>query len=139
MVARRESTRRWWSEEREAYDLVASAFTLGELQEGDYPGKADALALIADLPLLEVVPEIEDIAAVYIRRRLMPKEDLGDAYHLAIASYYGVDFLLTWNCRHLANANKVHHLQVVNAELGLSAPVVTTPDLLLRETDDDVG
>ena len=139
MVARRESTRRWWSEERDAYDLVTSAFTLGELQEGEYPGKADTLALMVGIPLLEVVSEIEDIAEVYMRRQLMPRDDLGDAYHLAIASYYGVDFLLTWNCRHLANANKVHHLRVVNAELGLSVPIVTTPDLLLQETEHDAG
>jgi hypothetical protein len=62
---------------------------------------------------------------------------LGDAYHLAVASYYGMHFLLTWNCRHLANANKVRHLQVVNNELGLTVPIVTTPDLLLTENDND--
>ena len=84
--------------------------------------------------LLEVVPEVEEIVEVYLQRRLMP---LGDAYHLAVASYYGMHFLLTWNCRHLANANKVRHLQVVNGEPGLPVPIVTTPDLLLKENDDD--
>ena len=83
---------------------------------------------------LEVVPAVEEIVAVYMRRKLMP---LGDAYHLAVASYYGMHFLLTWNCRHLANANKVRHLQIVNGELGLAAPIITTPDLLLRELKDD--
>ena len=136
MVARRESTRRWWSEEAPGYDLVTSAFVLGELDEGEFPGKPDALAMAEAIPLLEVVPEIEDIVAVYTARQLMPSKDLGDAYHLAIASYYGVHFLLTWNCRHLANANKVRHLQAVNAELGLAVPIVTTPDLLLTEADE---
>ena len=74
---------------------------------------------------------------MYVARHLMPGRDLGDAYHLAMASFYGAHFLLTWNCRHLANANKVGHLRVVNADLGLSVPVVTTPDLLLEETEDD--
>lgn len=133
MIARRESTQRWWVNEGPNYDLVTSAFVLGELQEGDYPGKQDALTLISDVPLLEIAPEIEEIVAVYAARRLMPCRDLGDAYHLAVASFYGVDFLLTWNCRHLANANKVGHLRAVNAELGLLVPVVTTPDLLLME------
>ncbi len=137
MVARRESTRRWWQQERPGYELFTSAFVVGELEEGEYPGKADALCLIEDVRLLEIVPTIEEIADVYIARRLMPKGDMGDAYHLAITSYYGLHFLLTWNCRHLANANKTEHLRVVNTSLGLSVPIVTTPDLLLSEADDE--
>jgi hypothetical protein len=139
MVARRESTQRWWQEESRGYDLFTSAFVLGELQEGDYPGRQDAMRFISGVPLLEIVPEIEEIASVYVARRLMPRGDMGDAYHLAIASWYGMHFLLTWNCRHLANANKVEHLRVVNGALGLSVPVVTTPDLLLMETEDETG
>ena len=134
MIARRESARRWWKEDRPAYELYSSAFVFGELREGDFPGQREALAMIESLAWLEVVPAVEEIVAVYMRRKLMP---LGDAYHLAVASYYGMHFLLTWNCRHLANANKVRHLQIVNGELGLAAPIITTPDLLLMETKDD--
>ena len=137
MVARRESTQRWWREESPGYDLVISAFVLGELRRGEYPGKAEALQLVSELPLLEMAPEIEDIAAVYLGRGLMPQGEMGDAFHLAVASYYAIDFLLTWNCRHLANANKTRHLRVVNAELGLFVPVITTPDLLLSEEAKD--
>ena len=137
MVARCESTRRWWQEEAPHFDLAISAFVLGELRQGDYPGKLEALRLIEALPLLEIVSEIEQIARVYIRRSLMPQDDLGDAYHLAIASYYAVNFLLTWNCRHLANASKNQHLRVVNTELGLYVPIITTPDLLFHEEADD--
>ena len=135
MVARRESTRRWWAVERPVFDLVTSVFVLGELQKGDYPTKADALRLIEELPLLDVVPEVESIAAAYVARHLMPAGDAGDAYHLAIASFYNCDFLLTWNCRHLANASKARHLASVNAELGLAIPIITTPDLLLSEDE----
>lgn len=131
MIARRESTRRWWRDERPHYSLHSSAFVIGELQEGKYPGRSEALAMAESLRLLEIVPEIEEIVSVYLRRKLMP---LGDAYHLATASYYGMHFVLTWNCRHLANANKVRHLQLVNTALGLAVPIVTTPDLLLTET-----
>ena len=137
MIARRESTRRWWQEEAPHFELSISAFVIGELSRGDYPGKAEALRLIDALPLLEVVPQVEEIAGVYIDRRLMPQDDLGDAYHLAIVSYYAVDFLLTWNCRHLANASKNQHLRVVNTELGLYVPIITTPDLLFHEEPDD--
>jgi predicted nucleic acid-binding protein len=133
MVARRDTTRRWWATERAHYDLYASVFTKGELERGDYPGKADALLLLEELPILGVTPEIESIASVYVKRKLMPVEDAGDAYHLATASYYGVHFLLTWNCRHLANANKTHHVRTVNADLGLPVPIIVTPDMLFSE------
>ena len=138
MLARRESTQQWWREEAPHFDLCTSAFVVGELRQGEYPGKAEALCLVEELPLLEVVPEIEEIASVYVGRSLMPQGDMGDAYHLAIASYYGINFLLTWNCRHLANASKSHHLRIVNVELGLYVPTITTPDLLFHEEPDDV-
>ncbi len=136
-LVRRESTRRWWEEEAPRYELVTSAFVLGELRRGDYPGKAEALELVSDLPVLEAVPEIDDIVSVYVRRRLMPGGDAVDAYHLAIASHYAVNFLLTWNCRHLANVDKMEHLRKVNNDLGLYVPQVTTPDSLIREEADD--
>ena len=62
---------------------------------------------------------------------LMPKEYGGDAYHLAYASYYGVDFLLTWNCTHLANPNKFKHLAIINKSMELQCPVLCTPEQLL--------
>ncbi len=137
MVARRESTRLWWARERPQYDLVTSAFVLGELRRGDYPTREETLQLIADLPLLEVTPLIESVALEYIARHLMPAGETGDAYHLAAASCHACDFLLTWNCRHLANANKTRHLASVNADLGPQVPIITTPDLLLTETSDE--
>ena len=136
-LARRQTTRRWWEEEAPRYELVTSAFVLGELRRGDYPGKAEALELVKGLPLLEAVPDIDDIVSVYVRRGLMPGGDSVDAYHLAIASHYAVNFLLTWNCRHLANVNKMEHLRQVNNDLGLYVPIVTTPDTLFREEADD--
>ena len=137
-VVRRQSTRRWWEEEAPRYELFASELVVRELGGGDYPGQAEALELVAGLPLLDVVSEIDDIVSVYLRRRLMPQTDLRDAYHLAIASHYAVNFLLTWNCRHLANANKTEHLRQVNYDLGLYVPIVTTPDNLFREEAVDV-
>jgi hypothetical protein len=63
----------------------------------------------------------------------MPRDARGDAAHLAMASLHGVDFLLTWNCRHLANANKADHLRVINTRLRLTVPVLTTPMTLMPE------
>jgi hypothetical protein len=65
----------------------------------------------------------------------MPKSLLGDAIHLAYASFYRIDFLLTWNCNHLANANKKRHIQVLNDRLGLFTPEIITPMELFEEEE----
>lgn len=71
---------------------------------------------------------------VYIKHRLMPKDPLGDALHLALASYQKSDYLLTWNCKNLANANKFLHIKRIKTLLGLHVPILTTPLELIGET-----
>jgi len=131
MVARRHWTREWWDTRRQAYEVVTSLAVVEELEGGDYPNKADALQLIAGVPLLAVAPAIAPIVDAYIDRRVMPADPRGDAMHLAMASYHSCHFLLTWNCQHLANANKFDHIRFVNSELGLFCPILTTPVELL--------
>ena len=72
----------------------------------------------------------------YIQRKVMPADPVGDPLHLALASTHKCDYLLTWNCRHLANANKFGHIHRINALLGLFTPVLTTPLELLGEEDE---
>jgi predicted nucleic acid-binding protein len=133
MVARRQWTRRWWDQCASSYDLVTSEGVVAELQEGEYETQSAAVALVADLPRLEVVDDIADIIDVYLANHLMPKERLGDALHLALASYHKCDFLLTWNCAHLANANKFEHIRIINTRLGLFVPALVTPMELCEE------
>ncbi|MBN1674088.1 MAG: type II toxin-antitoxin system VapC family toxin [Kiritimatiellae bacterium] len=133
MVARRHWTHQWWEQCASRYDLVTSEGVIAELQEGDYETQADALGLMADLPRLEVVDDIADIIDVYLANHLMPKERLGDALHLALASYHKCDFLLTWNCAHIANANKFEHIRIINTRLGLFVPALVTPMELCGE------
>ena len=131
MIARRNWTREWWNNQREHYQLVTSIAVIEELERGDYPNKEKILNLVADIPLLSINMEIHDIVETYIKRKLMPADILGDALHLAIASFHGCDFLLTWNCKHLANANKFSHIRRLNALLGLYVPALITPVELL--------
>ena len=123
-------TRQWWDEERREYECFISEVVLDELSEGDYPGREMCLALVDGIPELEITEEIVQIAAIYQTRKLMPHVPPRDALHVAIVSYYRLDFLLTWNCRHLANANKTRHLRELNLELGLYIPQLVTPDQL---------
>ncbi len=137
MVARRQWTRQWWDEFRHRYFLVTSPAVLDELSYGDYPNKEDAVGLVRDVPLVPVEPEVTEIVETYIRQQVMPSDPVGDALHLALASYHKCDFLVTWNCRHLANANKFGHIRRVNVMLGLYVPSLVTPLELLGEGKDD--
>lgn len=135
LALHRDITRRWWDKERAYYDVYISEIVVIELERGDYPHKADIFRLVDELPILDTPDEISDIVQIYIGRILMPKSDLGDAFHLALASYHKLDFLLTWNCRNLANANKLSHIQLVNMQLGLFTPQIVTPEQLFTEGD----
>ena len=137
MVVRREWTRDWWEIARERYDLVTSPAVVDELERGDYPSRKECLELIEALPLLAIEPPVIDIVETYTARHVMPADPAGDALHLALASFHRCDFLVTWNCRHLANANKFGHIRRVNTLLGLYVPMLVTPLELLAENDDD--
>nr|VFJ51448.1 MAG: hypothetical protein BECKDK2373B_GA0170837_103313 [Candidatus Kentron sp. DK] len=97
------------------------------------PGGPKKIRLLDDMEFLEVNDEIEEIVEVYISNYLMPKDVLGDALHLAIASFHKIDYLLTWNCSHLANANKKKHIRRINERLRLPTPEIITPLELLED------
>jgi predicted nucleic acid-binding protein len=137
MVARRDWTRRWWEQSIGDCELVTSAPVLDELERGDFPKNDECLRLIAPLPLLAVEPAVLEIVQTYIARRVMPRNPVGDALHLALASHHRCDFLATWNCKHLANANKFAHIRRVNTLLGLFVPSLVTPLELLEVDDED--
>ncbi|HYN20099.1 MAG TPA: type II toxin-antitoxin system VapC family toxin [Thermoanaerobaculia bacterium] len=136
VVARREWTRQWWIGATEQYELVTSEPVLDELAGGHTERSAKRLALVRDLPILPVEPAVLEIVEAYIRHRVMPADPGGDAWHLALASHYKCDFLVTWNCRHLANANKFGHIRRVNTMLGLFVPMLVTPLELLGGNDE---
>jgi hypothetical protein len=132
-VHRRTLTRDWWRDQLRLYDVWTSDAVLVELANDDWPGKADAIALIDPLPRLEINEDVVAVAGRYIAERLVPADLSGDAVHLAAASVHEMDFLLTWNIRHLANPNKMEHLTVINRRLRLLTPAVVTPEMLWLE------
>jgi hypothetical protein len=133
MIARKEWTCEWWDFYSQNYNLYSSEAVIEELEKGAFPIKEQALSLIQTLPLLEINDAIADIVTIYIAQHVMPSDPAGDALHLAIASFYKCDFLLTWNCRHLANANKFGHIKRVNTKLDLFVPTLATPLELLGD------
>lgn len=134
-VARRDWTKQWWSLATSQYELVTSAAVIAELSTGPEGHRENWLALVRDLPALSLNPEVAEIVRAYVKHYLMPASPTGDALHLALASYYRCDFLVTWNCKHLANANKFGHIRRINTMLGLWVPILTTPLELLGVHD----
>lgn len=126
-------TKKWWEQESSKYLIVASEGTINELNEGNYPNKAKILEFALKLKILPFSSEIIQISQVYIDNCLMPNDLEGDAMHLAYASFYKIDFLLTWNCNHLANGNKRQHIRFLNTRLGLFIPEIITPLELFGE------
>ena len=134
MVARREWTRRFWHDAKDSYSLLTSPAVIDELERGNFPNKQAVLDLVMPLPILPIDENIGEIVDTYIASMVMPGDPRGDALHLALASYHKCDFLLTWNCKHLANANKFGHIRRVNVMLGLFVPMLVTPLELLGDS-----
>jgi predicted nucleic acid-binding protein len=126
-VARMHWTRLWWSAHADSSELLSSAAVIAELERGVNEQVQARLALLSNVELLEISSEVREIVRIYIQRLVMPNDPAEDALHLALASHYRIDVLLTWNCQHLANPNKMEHIRLVNYELGLPMPMLTTP------------
>ena len=89
--------------------------------------------MMREVPVLPVPEGFEAVVATFIRHRVMPGKAQGDAAHLAMCSLYACDYLLTWNCRHLANARKARHIEAVCRMVGLPAPLIVTPETLMED------
>jgi len=128
--AQRTFTVDWWENRRSNFDLFISDAVIVELNRSAFPHQDEALALLREMALVTVTPEIMRIVQEYQRHLLMPQGSMGDATHLAVASVNSMDYLLTWNCRHLANPNKARHIETINKKLGLHTPIILTPEML---------
>lgn len=88
---------------------MTSLAVIDELERGSFAAKQPCLELVTPLPLLAMDTAVLEVVEAYIRHLVMPADPVGDALHLALASYHRCDFLVTWNCKHIANANKFGH------------------------------
>ena len=110
---------------------------MAELQRAAFPRQKEALAVLRQMEYLPLTDEIKGVAVIYQVHVLMPRGAIGDAVHLATACVYEMDYLLTWNCRHLANTNKIQHIQTINLRLSLVTPVLVTPQMLVASQENN--
>ncbi len=127
MVAMGIWTRQWWEKAVAQHEFVTSQAVFDELWNGIYPFQEECLDLIRDLPKLVINSHVNSFVEFYLSDRFMPADPGGDVLHLALATYHQCDYLVTWNCRHLANPQKSGHLKRLNDIIKLAVPVIVTP------------
>lgn len=130
-VAWRETSVEWWETQRQKHELFISSEVVAELSDATFAHRDSALLMLRGLALLELSPEVRGLARALVHEKVMPSPSIsGDAMHVAAATNHHVDYLLTWNARHMANPNKRTHFATICLRLGLVPPQIVTPDLL---------
>ena len=125
-------TREWWSKCRPWFDLFVSDFVIDEASRGDPAAAAERIKALEGIPLLPVNPLALQLAENLAMALALPPRAQLDASHVAIAAVHGINFLLTWNCRHLANGALASKIETACREAGFAAPRILTPELLME-------
>jgi len=126
----------WWETQRGRFELRASEVTVSEAGGGDAGAAARRLEALADCALLPVTEAAVELSEALVRGGAVPEKAESDAMHVAVAAVHGVDYLLTWNCRHLDNAETKPVMRRICGEWGYVVPEICTPQELMGGVDD---
>jgi predicted nucleic acid-binding protein len=132
VLAHHEITRQWWEKALNEYEIFISQAVIDEVREGDPEASEERLKAIADFKHLEINSKVGEMTDIYIAKLEIPPKEVGDAVHIAIASIHEVDYLVTWNCSHIANGAIIKKLAEINTGYGVHTPVLCTPEELLE-------
>ena len=135
-AAHQQISKLWWERRRQDFDLVVSELVLKESAAGAPDAAKRRLTLIQDIPILALPDAAEPLVRALIQGRALPDQASQDAFHLAVCALHGVPFLLTWNCAHLANAERFPAIVDVLEARGLTPPVICTPEELMGDSDE---
>ena len=132
VAAHQQMTHEWWRDAREHFDMYVSEAVLTEIRLGDPEAAARRLAVVEGLPVAEINDEVRHLVHIYAQRLGLAARAQADLPHIAFAVAYGMDFLITWNCAHLANRVVIRRLLDLNSELHRYTPMIVTPEDLLE-------
>ncbi len=133
VAAHQALTREWWERRRSDFGLVVSELVVQEAGAGDAEAARRRLELVAEVPRLAVTAEAEVLAGKLVSQGAIPTRAAADALHIALATVHEVEYLLTWNCAHIANAELRAKVESICVGSGYSPPVICTPEELLGE------
>ena len=127
-----QTTREWWRDAADRFELVASQLVINEASSGDPDAAKDRLAALDAVTLLDATNEAAELAEQLIQSGAVPAKAAEDAGHIAIAVTNGVDYLVTWNCRHIANATMRAQIERVCRDAGYEPTIICTPGELME-------
>jgi hypothetical protein len=128
------TTKQWWKKRRPDFDLYCSKLVLAEAGAGDKEYAKERLSHLARIQILDISPSALALAKTLLKRKALPPKAENDALHLAIAAVNGMKYLLTWNCRHLANASLRPFMERICKKAGYRCPIICTPMELLEDS-----
>lgn len=133
LAANMEITRDWWELRRDAFSLYTSEAVLAEVAQGDPEIADQRLKILRDFPLLALNQAVQGLAVQFLNHSNLPSKAKVDAIHIAAATVHGMDYLLTWNCKHIANAQIQGKLAEISLDCGYVLPVLCTPNELMGD------
>lgn len=132
-TAHQQLTREWWNLHRHHFDLYVSVEVLNEIRRGDASAAQLRLRYVDLLPVLETDEAARTLASEILRTSALPMKAAADAMHIAVATVNGMEFLLTWNCTHIANGIVQRSISRLSREMGFEPPTIVTPEELIGE------
>lgn len=134
MAANQEATRKWWDESRDKFELFISELVVIEMSSGDADAVKRRITVVEGLPELALTDQAEALASRLLAGSALPQKAKADALHIAVATVNGMDYLLTWNCTHIANAVMRPNIESICRAAGYEPPVICTPlELVVEE------
>ena len=133
IAAHQELTRQWWDTRACSFELLISELVREEVAKGDAEASDKRISVIEKLPILGTSDDAVLLAEKLVLTGLIPREYVADALHIAISTVNGIEYLLTWNCKHLANAAHRNKIEIVVEEAGYTCPIICTPEELMEE------
>ncbi|WP_419546157.1 type II toxin-antitoxin system VapC family toxin [Microcystis sp.] len=131
-----ETTRDWWQNRRNDFVLYILQVVLDEVAKGDTEIALKRLEIVNEMPLVELNQAVRNLSSLFLIRSNLPAKASDDAVHIAAATVHGLDYLLTWNCKHIANAQIQRKLAELSLDLGYELPIICTPYELLGDYND---
>jgi len=133
VAGHQQTTQDWWENRRSQFECSVSQLIIDEASLGDPAEIQKRLAIIADLPTLKFTEDAEALTKAIMAAGMLPPHAFPDAAHVAVSTVHAIDFLLTWNCKHLANAQIARRIAVLCEKLGHRMPIICTPEELMGE------
>jgi hypothetical protein len=131
VAAHQQVTQDWWANRRSEFENYVSQVVIDEASAGDPAEVQKRLAIIGGLPSLQMTEDAEALTQAIVAARILPLHTLDDAAHVAVAAVHAINYLLTWNCKHLANAQIARRIGLVCEKLGHRMPIICTPEELM--------